>query len=246
MTATNLFYDQYHQKNNRFRGIIKPNNFTYFYILDWLQQPGLTQPLGHKVLDVGCGVGTMSLYLSSQGAKVEGIDVSKRAINIAENARQAVRLEDVQFKQQLLAKGRNNKDLVVCFEVLEHVPAEDTFLQLIASHLKPDGKLVLSTPSFENTLYRLGYYRRFDAEVGHLRRYNPAVLTELLEKNGFEVLALRKVEGPLRNILFTSFLGKIIRFIRGPLVPIFHFFDRLSGAIFGFADLQIIAQLRKT
>jgi len=34
-------------------------------------------------LDVGCGVGTLDFYLASKGKSVTGIEISKRAVNIA-------------------------------------------------------------------------------------------------------------------------------------------------------------------
>lgn len=236
------FYDRYHLKNKQFFKVIRRGNFTYFYTLDFLHKACPEGFSSKKILDVGCGVGTLSLYVASQGAEVVGIDISPRAIDIAQQAQQTLAFKEVTFMVKELTKGKADQDLVICSEVIEHIPDDKKFLQLIHSHLKKKGRLYLSTPSQENLLYKIGFYKKFDAEVGHLRRYTVQSLQHVIESQGFTILQLREVEGPLRNLLFTTKLGFLIKFIRGPLVPVFHWFDQISATIAGASDLQVIAE----
>lgn len=243
MATRQAFYDHYHRQNDRFNKLIGVNNFTYFYIFELLHQACLPQQYqGLDILDVGCGVGTLSLWLAHKGAKVQGLDVSPRAIGIATNAAQSLDLDNVTFRVGELHSGKGKYDLVLCSEVIEHVLDDQKLLDLIWTQLKPGGQLVLTTPSRELWLYHLGYYRHFDQAVGHVRRYTVAQIVKLVTEAGFEVEYQRAVEGPLRNILFTSPLGILIKGIRGPLVPLFHWFDRLSAKVAGAADIQIIAR----
>lgn len=236
------FYDRYHQKNHQFHAVIQPGNFTYWYILEFLHQACTEGFAGKRVLDVGCGVGTISLYLAVEGAQVTGIDISHRAINIADQARKDIGLKNAVFIHGEVTSQPKRYDVITCFEVVEHVANDRAFVKKLYINLKPGGKLVLTTPSEKNLLYRLGFYTKFDQEVGHLRRYTQARLSAVLEKTGFTILQTRSVEGPLRNILFTTKLGFLIKGIKGPLVPIFHWFDYVSGLLFGFSDIQVIAQ----
>jgi 2-polyprenyl-3-methyl-5-hydroxy-6-metoxy-1,4-benzoquinol methylase len=236
------FYDRYHLKNDPYSKVISRDNFTYGYILEFLHKACSEGFAQKEILDVGCGVGTIALYLSQKGAKVTGIDISQRAIDIAERARKSLNQSKTTFIHGEVGPGKKKFDLATTFEVIEHIKDEALFLRNIHSNLKTNGLLVLSTPSKENLLYRSGFYQAFDAEVGHLRRYTQQTLRKLLEQNSFKIVSMRQVEGPLRNILFTTKLGFLIRFIRGPLVPLFHFFDTLSGLVFGFSDIQVIAQ----
>lgn len=237
------FYDRYHLKNDRFFRVIKPGNFTYFYTFEFLQEPYLQKRLrSGKLLDVGCGVGALSLYFASLGAKVTGIDISPRAISLAVQAAQAIGLKNVTFTVGQLKPGQGSFDMAFCSEVIEHIADDTLFLKHLRSQVKPGGYLFLSTPSTETWLYKRGYYRQFDKEVGHLRRYTEQTLRAKLEKAGWEVVKMRSVEGPLRNILFTSKLGWLIKFIKGPLVSVFHLFDRVSSWLFGSADIQVLAR----
>jgi len=242
MTDLSKFYDHYHQKNNRYQTLIGPRNFTYFYILELFKLANLENWSKKKILDVGCGVGTVSLYSADKGAIVTGLDVSKRAIEIAQAAQTALNIPNATFKQGQLKKGNSLFDRVVCFEVIEHIKNEKSFLAAIHSHLKPKGILILSTPSAANFLYKSGFYFEFDHQVGHLRRYTVEKITQVLEAAGFKVLIIREVEGPLRNLLFTTKLGFLIRGIRGPLVTLFHILDRFSGKLLGYTDIQVVAK----
>lgn len=242
MVETTAFYDRYHQKNDRFSKVIGQGNFTYWYNLASLHQACKKGFAGLKVLDVGCGVGTISLYLAAQGADVTGIDVSRRAIQLATDARDKIGLRSVKFKQGEVRRQPLTYDIITCFEVIEHVPDEETFVKTLFANLKPGGRLVLSTPSKQNLLFKMGFYTSFDKEVGHLRRYTKERLRSVLESAGFKIISLREVEGPIRNVLFTTKLGFLIKGIRGPLVPLFQMIDEGMGRLLGFSDLQVIAQ----
>jgi SAM-dependent methyltransferase len=235
------FYDLFHKKNNYYTKIIGNRNFTYFYTLQFLQEPCIKQIVRGKVLDVGCGVGTLALYLAKKGALVLGVDVSPRAIEIANYAKQANQLKQVVFKAGELQLGKPYFDLVICSEVIEHIADDQSFLRIINSNLKANGILYLSTPTSNNFLYKLGFYQKFDREVGHLRRYTIQSLTELLTDSGFKIIKLRQIEGPLRNILFTTRLGFMIKFIKGPLINWFHLVDYWSGCLFGFSNIMLLA-----
>jgi SAM-dependent methyltransferase len=243
MQSKQAFYDSYHQKNDKYIKVIRENNFTYFYIQRTLQSDCIkASNFAIKVLDVGCGVGTLCLYLASKGAKTKGVDVSERAITIAKHAAKTLQLKNVEFVKKQLWSGKADFDLVICSEVIEHVEDDQRLLKDIKDKLKKRGRLLLTTPSKNNFLYRVGYYKKFDQEVGHLRRYTPEILRALFEKAGLKITRIQQKEGILRNILFTTKLGFLIRFIKGPLIPIFHLIDECTIPLFGAADILVVAE----
>jgi ubiquinone biosynthesis O-methyltransferase len=194
-----------------------------------------------KILDVGCGVGSLSLYLAKQGATVTGVDVSKRAIKIAEQARKYNGLKKLTFKHQQLKDVSGKFDLIICTEVIEHIPDDTAFAKQLFVKLKPGGFLFLTTPLQSAPLHKLGLLKKWDVEVGHLRRYTPQSITELLQKTGFTIEKTELIEGIVRNWLFTIGWGFLLKFIKGPLVSLFHFKDEILGRIFGFSNIQVLA-----
>jgi len=101
---------------------------------------------GKRVLDVGCGVGYGSQRIAQLGAaSVTAFDLSADAIRHAglHYAHPAVEFsvgnaQSFSFERQF--------DIVLCFELIEHVENPERVLQCISRVLAPDGVLVMSTP----------------------------------------------------------------------------------------------------
>tara|TARA_B100000768_G_scaffold177738_1_gene192376 strand:- start:1209 stop:1901 length:693 start_codon:yes stop_codon:yes gene_type:complete len=101
-----------------------------------------------KVLDVGCGGGILSEALHDAGAIVTGIDAAGPGIEIAkihanENSKSIKYMEST--AEGLFESSEERFDVVVCLEVLEHVPDPKLLVKTCIDLLKPEGLLFLST-----------------------------------------------------------------------------------------------------
>ena len=237
------FYNSYHQKNDVYSKPISDGNFTYFYFIKYFAKHFKGRyKVNTTVLDVGCGVGSLSFYLASKGMLVHGIDISTRAIALCKEVRKRSSLTQASFSRKVLDEIPEKNDIVICSEIIEHIPDEAAFAQMLSIKLKKNGYLFLSTPSKANMFYPMGIFAKFDTEVGHVRRYTEESLRKVLEQHGFRIEALYRIEGILRNVLYTTKLGFLIKYIRGPLVPLFHFIDSLFIRIFGPCNYFVVAR----
>ena len=239
--------DLSHEKSSIAKRVISDNNFTYVIFLKILKE--ITKKRFNKkisVLDIGCGTGTISLYLAKKRNSVTGIDISKKAVKIAKENAKRLQLEKkvIFLNEDIQSFNFNQKfDLVICSEVLEHLKDDIKVLKKIRMFMKKDGYLLISVPSTNAPLYRWGFAKTFDRKVGHIRRYNLDGLMKILNKLDFKIIKTEKSEGLLRNSLFIfDFLGKIIRFIRGPMVNLFTLIDRIFISLFGESQIFIIAK----
>lgn len=200
------------------------------------------------VLDLGCGTGTMCFYAASKDKKVLGIDISKNAITLAKlNSKKFELSKKIRFINGDISKLniKEKFDLIICTEVLEHVKNESEVLHKIHKLLKPSGIIISSSPSVNAPLLKLGLLSTFDKEVGHLRRYSGEKYKLLFEKNGYHVIEVALREGVLRNFLFTNnTAGKLIKFVKGPLVPVLTYIDNIFKNMFG--ESQIILAAKKS
>ena len=102
-------------------------------------------PSGIAVLDVGCGVGNISIPLASIGYHVHGIDIHEGSV---EAARKKTDLPNIQFDAIRLEEIDLSKyDAVVLSEVLEHVIEAEQMFRLLAAGLKPGAMLILTVPN---------------------------------------------------------------------------------------------------
>lgn len=107
--------------------------------------------LGQECLDDGCGSGYGSYYLAERaGAKmVVGVDLSAQAIDFAERHYRHPSLEFQQMNSLQLSFPDETFDVVLSFDVLEHIPEEeqDRFVAETRRVLKREGTLVLGCPN---------------------------------------------------------------------------------------------------
>ncbi len=138
----------------------------------------LDQPL--EVLEVGCGQGALAHQLETCTQwVVDGVDIDPAAIAGA-NGTQRGRLfhYDVRERRDDL---RERYDVLVLFDILEHIEDTASFLAAAVAHLRKGGRLLVNVPAYPRLR------GRYDVAVGHLRRYGPRRLATDLEAAGLEV-----------------------------------------------------------
>lgn len=242
------FYENYHKsfvKTKSQNKIIEEKNFTYFNFFRFVL-PAIRRENPKNILDVGSGAGTIGLYLSSLGFKVVGLDISKHAVKQANASakRLGVQSKSEYINIDFLRFSRNEKfDVIICLEVIEHLKNDDFVLKKLKERLVPNGLLVLSTPLKSAPLMRIGLTRKFDRNVGHIRRYSESEIKVQIENVGFSITKVVKTEGIIRNSLYIlSPFGFIIKFIKGYITDIVTFLDDISGQLFGYSDIIILAR----
>jgi len=114
--------------------------------LGWIES--ITALSGKKVLDVGCGGGILAESLSKAGGIVTGIDLSAKALKVAElhqlESGTSVRYRSI-AAEDLAKEEPEQYDVVTCMEMLEHVPDPSSVVQACASLCKPGGNIFFST-----------------------------------------------------------------------------------------------------
>lgn len=114
--------------------------------LGWIES--ITNLAGKKVLDVGCGGGILAESLSKAGATVSGIDLSSKALKVAElhQLESGTTVHYRSISAEDLAKQEPEQyDVVTCMEMLEHVPDPNSVVQACANLCKPGGNIFFST-----------------------------------------------------------------------------------------------------
>jgi len=140
---------------------------------------------GKRVLDAGCGEGFGTVTLADVAASVIGVDYSAEAIRAC---RAKWSKPNLRFQQlDLTNPGDFDErfDLVLNFQVLEHIADEIPFLEGLKARVAPGGSLLLTTPNILKT---------FSENPYHLREYTAEELRALLSKV-FSKVTLRGMHG---------------------------------------------------
>jgi len=114
--------------------------------LDWIDR--IAKLAGKSALDVGCGGGILAEAMARAGASVTGIDLSDKALKVAQlhlhESALAVDYEAVSA-EDLAARSRGAYDVVTCMELLEHVPDPASTVRACAELARPGASVFFST-----------------------------------------------------------------------------------------------------
>ena len=155
----------------------------------------IAMPQKHeRVLDAGCGSGTISYFLSQHAGEAVGIDSNPSAINFATTAYDMPNLgfRLGQFEDLTADKSF---DKIYCIEVIEHLYEQQVreVLSLFHKLTNPGGQLFITTPNYRSAwpliewlLDSLGLAATMD-EVQHVTHFTKHKLVAACQSTGWRV-----------------------------------------------------------
>ena len=126
------------------------------------------------VAEIGIGHGSYADRLHHQNGYV-GFDIDPEAIDQARRRFPGARFvaADIARRETMEPVGFGHFDTVLCFNVLEHVPADRVAIGNLLDLLRPGGRLLLFVPALQSL------YGDLDKLAGHVRRYDKSMICGL-------------------------------------------------------------------
>ena len=146
-------------------------------ILDVLRK-NVSNLAQYRMLEVGCGNGSVMAFLKQNGINIEGGDIFLEGLRFCRQRAGSVALYQIDI---LSLPFNDDFDAIGAFDVLEHIDDDEKALAEINRALKTSGKLILTVPTYKFL------WSRHDEGSHHRRRYNKTELIAKLERCGFAV-----------------------------------------------------------
>ena len=136
---------------------------------------------GARVLEVGAGIGaTTTILHDGQAKEWVCLEPDKNFVNILEK-----KIQTNELPSSCKARPGSIKDLeandlydsILYIDVLEHIEDDRAEIQLAASHLESNGRLIVLSPAHQFL------FTPFDQAIGHFRRYSKATLEKIHPQN---------------------------------------------------------------
>lgn len=108
---------------------------------------------GIKVIDVGCGDGSVSSLFIKKGCSVYGIDISEEVVKLAQS--RGIKAQVLDMNKAPLPFDSGSFEAVTIIDVLEHVIDPLSLLKECRRILKEEGKIILSIPNFARWCNRI-------------------------------------------------------------------------------------------
>jgi SAM-dependent methyltransferase len=176
-----------------------------------------------KILEIGCGIGTVVNELSKKGHDVIGIDISSEAIEYGRNKYGDIHLE-VQAAETLPYED-GSFEVVLSFDLFEHIVEIDKHISEVKRMLCPGGYYLFQTPNrYSNIIYEMLWTKSLQWRRYHPSLHSPGQLRRRMSGHGFEMRFVKM--NPINNFTKKKLqklgpLGHILRrvdFRRMPLV----------------------------
>jgi SAM-dependent methyltransferase len=155
---------------------------------------------GDIVLDAGCGFGRHSMEFMNRGADIFSMDIDFESLKKTKYALALLKKGPGKSQSRYMAHMGDALKLpfrdetfhrIICSEVMEHV--DDDFLACseLARVLKKNGRIAITVPTFfSEAIYDVLTYEYFSTPGGHVRKYLPGKLADIMRKNGLEIYSI--------------------------------------------------------
>lgn len=184
-----------------------PEEYQYFYassnaechhaflvqpLFELLNEVKAISPAKTRVLDLGCGNGSMSNVIAQNGYDVVGVEPSEQGVKIAQSNFPNCQFFQASINQFPYQNFSHQFDVVVAIEVIEHLVYPRELMRIAKQCLKPGGRLIISTPyhGYVKNLV-LALTGKLDGHFtvlwdgGHIKFFSVETMTAMLISEGF-------------------------------------------------------------
>lgn len=204
----------------------------YFQILTYI-------PKGTKeILDLGCGTGFMSCLLAKKGYKTTAVDMSTERLSLFREKAEKLNIEIK--NNDLFEFNENNFDLVICQEVIEHLPDYTKLIDKIEFFLKSGGYAIITTPYKENLnakTKKCDVCGQYYHTSGHLHSFDEKKFQEIFNRDKLNIIKISKIVNNRAIRLF--------KFYNLPVNKFFVNIDKLFNKLFSFKASYLLILVRK-
>lgn len=165
---------------------------------------------GASILEIGSGTGTLLYRLRQQGYDVRGVEVNAQLLEEARRWYGDLPLDQVRGTTLPFADA--TFDIVMSFDVFEHIPDSDAHLREVRRVLRPGGRYLVQTPNkWTNVIFETVRWRSFTKfRADHCSLHSLSELRRRFDRHGFRVDAY---DVPVVNDFFR---GKVRQYLGWP------------------------------
>lgn len=175
--------------------------------------------LGDRVLEVGAGIGSITIMLSQRTKEWISLEPDELQANSIRKRIQTEGIKNTRVVTGTISSIPHEQkfDSILYIDVLEHIADDSQEVAVAYNHLEQGGKLIILAPAHQ------ALYSPFDESIGHYRRYDHIAFEKIKPRSAVQVRTYY-----LDSIgLFASIANKIILRTSLPTDSQVQFWDKL-------------------
>ncbi len=161
-------------------------------LLSMLPKPTNSTAQKLRLLDLGCGNGSLSSFIAKQGYEVVGVEESAQGVAIARQSFPNCDFIQGSIYNLPYSEIENSFDFIISVEVIEHLFYPKELVRAAKKCLKPNGRLIITTPYhgyLKNLVLavsgKMDAHFHVDWDGGHIKFFSVSSLQKLLESEGY-------------------------------------------------------------
>ncbi len=145
-----------------------------------------------RILEIGSGNGFLLKKMYNSGYDITGIEISKERRDISRKLSNAPVLDYNVFDG---LKSLGQFDLVLLFQVFEHVTQPINFLKILSKFLKKNGTIIIEVPNVNDFQLDLNqFYQNWFWQKAHVNYFSEKILTKILKKLHFQKIEVKGIQ----------------------------------------------------
>ena len=181
------YYESFDQVKNIWHADKKSN----FYYKEYIRYDAILKKIPEttqKVLDLGCGDGFLSCRIAEKGYQVTSFDLSLNRLKRFKEQAERLNIQQIEGDIANVDLPTESFDLIVCSEVIEHLPNYKEVLSEVWRLLKKGGYFIISVPNNQRLkIISCPHCLKKFYEDDHVNSFTKETLSKDLISAGFKV-----------------------------------------------------------
>lgn len=204
--------------------------------LDQLTKNSPTSLEKLSLLEIGCGMGDFLLEAQAKGFDVAGLEVTDYLVEFANHRLGFPCVHKGRIESSGLLK--ESFDVIVFFDVIEHVNSPFDFMTHVNALLKKSGEIYIVTPSLDSWSAKLLGKNWMEYKIEHLSYFNKMAIIHLLERTGFQNIKFY----PNYKVLNFDYINRhFLRFPVKGISPLINLVRKILPDKWAYLPINIIA-----
>jgi len=231
----------YYESLDDVKNIWHADKKSNFYYKEYIRYDAILKRIPSKtrtVLDLGCGDGFLSCRIAERGYQVTSVDLSSNRLKRFKEQADRLNIQQIVSDIAKVDLPSESFDLIVCSEVIEHLPNYKDVLAEVWRLLKKEGHFIVTVPNNQKLkIFTCPHCLKKFYQDDHVNSYTKETLSDDLISAG--------LKGEYAQVLYSKILNQIQYHLKIAYGLFIKISDRILSRLFSKHTIHLLIRAQK-